>query len=317
MKNYLIKLFGNFIKINKVPTAQNVPLYLVSGRNFYEITLYDVPFIVVEVSDNEKFSAIAYKKHAAKLSDTYSKNIAFVFKTMTKSQRNSLMNNLIPFIYPEEQVFLPFIGIILNERFRNTAQYNIEKMMPVTQMLFLYLAYSSSDDVIKSVAADDLGLSRPNITRASSQLRAMGLITEYKTGKEAHMLRIAKGWEYYKFAEQFLINPVHKKVMVKTNHIDLSGPIAGYCALSQFSMLNPPKYKIQAIFKGNKDINKLTSVDSRWESEEVTEVELWKYDPNLFSKAGVIDPISMLCSITADDERTENAISEVMEMKLW
>ncbi|MDO5441644.1 MAG: MarR family transcriptional regulator [Bacillota bacterium] len=316
MKDYLISLFSNAVKIKKIPAPKNIPLYLTTRRVFYSVALYDVSFIVAEVDENEKFTAAAYKKQAAQLADAYSLNVAFSFKNMTKSQRNSFISNTIPFICDENQVFLPFLGIALNEMFRVKKQCNIEKMMPVTQLLFLYLAYSDSDDVIKSIAANDLGLSRPNITRASSQLLAMGLIKEYKLGKEVHMVRVANGWGYYELAKDYLINPIQKKFMVKSKDLSVDYPLAGQTALSKFSMLNTPAYEVRAIFKGDKNICHLIPADARWEDEKITEIELWKYDPAIFSKAGVVDPISMLCSIEADDERIEKALDEVLEMKV-
>ena len=52
--------------------------------------------------------------------------------------------------------------------------------------------------------------------------------------------------------------------------------------------------------------------------EKVIQLELWKYDPMLFAKNGVVDPISLaLCFEGNADERIEASIEEYLEDYKW
>ena len=57
-------------------------------------------------------------------------------------------------------------------------------------------------------------MTRTSITRASKQLRQMGLIIEEQHGKEICMLPQASGRELFERAKEFLINPVQKRLYI-------------------------------------------------------------------------------------------------------
>ena len=62
-------------------------------------------------------------------------------------------------------------------------------------------------------------------------------------------------------------------------------------------------------------MDSITEVDVNWDDVKApVRLELWKYDPELFSVNGVVDPISLsLCYSDETDERIEEAIEEYME----
>jgi len=45
-----------------------------------------------------------------------------------------------------------------------------------------------------------------------------------------------------------------------------------------------------------------------------SELEIWNYNPELFSKDGIVDPFSLYLRLEADgDERIESALENMME----
>ena len=47
-------------------------------------------------------------------------------------------------------------------------------------------------------------------------------------------------------------------------------------------------------------------------------VELWKYDPQLFVKNGMVDPVSLAMSLCdMEDERVEGELERYMEEYAW
>ena len=76
---------------------------------------------------------------------------------------------------------------------------------------------------------------------------------------------------------------------------------------------------VRAVFKGNELVKGLKEVDIKWqESINTIMVELWKYDPLLFVKDGLVDPVSMAMSLAdTDDERVQGELERYMEEYEW
>lgn len=205
--------------------------------------------------------------------------------------------------------------MILSDNFKKKKSVNTTKMMPATQMLFLYLVYNNEDYVLKSDAAEDLGFSRTSMTRASEQLLAMNLIEQQRVGKELRMMKKYDNSKMLEAANSYLISPVQKRMVVYESDITVQYLHAGETALGEYSMLNPPKLKSIAIYKGLLDLSSIKEADVRWEeTDKLVQVEFWKYNPFLFGADNKVDRISLACSLAdCEDERVEMAIDEMLE----
>lgn len=318
MLEVLKKYFGTEVNLCKQKDELTLPIFL-AVRERYRVSINGISFVVVCVKQDESYGIVAIKKQVAHYEEELQCNVAFVYNTITRAQRDALLRNNIPFIsLNPEQIYLPFLGFILNENFKRDKQIKTDKMMPATQQLFLYILYSKADFVLKSVAAEELGLTRTSITRASEQLLAMKLIEQEKVGKEIRMFRKYEPQQMFEKAKSYLINPVQKKMAVRVEEMDAEWLYAGESALGQYSMLNEPKVPEIAIYKGAMN-RAVQEVDIRWEDAgEVCVIELWKYNPFLFSKDGKVDPVSLACSLAGcEDERVELAIEEMLEEVQW
>lgn len=318
MINDFKKIFGDNISIHKLEEKSNIAIFL-SKRTMYQIRIDGISFVLIEIQPDEKFGAVALKKQMGVYEKTLQSNIAFSFHTITKTQRNSLINHRIPFVALPEQIYLPFLGVVLSNHFRKPKETKKEKMMPVTQQLFLYLLYQKEASVLKSVAADALRLTRTSITRASDQLSEMNLIEQEKTGKEIHMKLSHDPQESIEIAKLYMINPVQSKLTINKSEFHEKLLYAGETALSRYSMLNPPQIPEVAVYKATIDKHAMNEVDAKWsDPDSLITVELWKYDPLLFSFSDKVDPVSLACSLKdLEDERVEMAIDEMMEEHTW
>lgn len=316
----LQKYFGTKVNCREIESLKGLPLYLTIGRKFYRLEMLNTEFMVVMISADNRFGTAALKKQLTLYADTVKMKVAYSFEEVTYSQRAALIKANIPFLALPGQVYLPFLGVVLQDKLKKQQKLKADKMMPATQSLFLYLFYAKPDGVIlKSRAASDLGLTRTSITRASGQLLAMGLISQEKVGKEVHMRCADKGIALYEKAKPFLINPVQKSIFVKNQHYFKTFPKAGETALAKQTMLNEPEHQEIAVYKGMKCVDDLEEISVQWnEDEDIVNVQLWKYDPCLFAQNGCVDPISLLCSLQDDeDERIEMALEELQEKMNW
>ena len=313
------KIFGLDFQTDELKT-KDLPLYLSAGRSFWKYSWAGLEFVLVRLPADERFGVVAFEKQAAQLSAKYGMPVAFHFEYITRTQRDSLIERNIPFISASDQLFLPFLGIALRERFAHPKIINTEKMMPATQALFLYMLYKSKGKpIMKKDAAAAIGVTRTSLTRASEQLSAMNLISEEIKGKEYYMTVQGTCPELYKKAKPFLINPVQKTVTVQKDRKYLDYPLSGESALAMKTMLNDPRIPTYAVWKASMKTEKVPEIDGRWEPDaDPVQLELWKYNPALFAKDGVVDPVSLAMSFEENaDERIEDAIEEYLEGYQW
>ncbi len=318
-ENVICAAFGLDCKMEKTG-VKGLALYMTAGREFYRANIDGLSFMLVKLSSDDRFGAIALSKQLAILEEIMGCEVAFWFERLTKLQRDALLERRIPFIAGSDQIYLPFLGLMLRNNLKAVHSVVADKMMPATQCLFLYLLYNYPHKyVLKKQAAADLGLTRTSITRASEQLKAMGLIIEEKHGKEVHMKTVAVGYELYTKAMEYLISPVQKRVYVEQVG-DLNKLVtAGESALSEVSLLGEPKITIRAVDKDDEIVKDLKEVDIKWqESSDTVMVELWKYDPLLFARRGMVDPVSLAMSLSdIDDERVQSELNRFMKEYEW
>lgn len=320
MKDMLKDAFGLTVKEELIGKVRGLPMYMTNGRSFYRMEISGIPFLLVSVPEDDKFGVVALQKQLIKYSEIVGMNVAFAFSKLTRTQRDALISRTIPFVSLPDQLYLPFLGIALQNRFRKEKILEMEKMKPAAQCLFLYFLYMVKDgQVIKKQAAEALRLTGTSITRASEQLTAMGLITEETIGKERLMRAAKTGSEFLAQAKPYLINPVFRRIKVKACQELEALPVAGETALSLRTMLNTPPIQKVAMLKSDPIVKTLETVDERWEAgDTLVEAELWKYDPFLFAKDRLVDPVSMMLSLQElQDERVQGELEEYMEAIQW
>ena len=312
-------LFGLDFQVSEIK-VESFPLFLTSGRSFFRFSYQGFAFILVRLSGEENFGVVALGKQAEQLSARLGMPVAFGFGSMTRTQRDSLVKQGIPFIAESGQIYLPFLGIALSDSFRQKKASRVGRMMPVTQALFLYMLYGKKvSPVMKQTAANELGVTKTSISRASEQLLAMDLIRQEKRGKEYWMSTNGSGIDLYLKAKPFLINPIQsaRTTLMRDNYDEY--PLSGESALSRMTMLAEPDIQTRAVFKSAIAGNSIPEIDIRWQPEvKAVRLEFWKYNPVLFSKNGAADPVSLsMCFEGNGDERIEEALEEYLEDYRW
>ncbi len=320
MENLIKKAFGIPSSISTCKTPHGLPFYLINDRKFYSFEIAGISVLLVVISETEKFGVVAFEKQLKKYMEASGSPTAFVFPSITKVQRDALAERMIPFICLPDQIFLPFLGIELTNRFIKRKLVSNQKMTPMTQALFLYFLYKAgTDPVIKKQAAEDLKMTRMSVSRASDQLQAMGLISQETHGKEIWMRAIASGRTFYESAKPFLISPVQRTVTaVKTSSL-MNLVATGETALSMHTMLNSPVLPIVAVDKKKMSLQDLEIVDEKWHPDkELIRVEFWKYNPELFMDEGSVDPVSLAESLRdIHDERVQGELEDYLEGLKW
>ena len=314
MKKQLEQYFSCEVKIREYKNKLSLPIFM-TMRDIAMVEIYSVTFAIVDVVKEAELSVAAMKKQKAKYEEALQCPVAYKVVLNSVSMRNALVKNGVSFVDLPGNVFLPFMGIVLQDVYKKQL-VKADKMMPATQMVFLELLYMNDEEsALKSEVANKLNLTKTSITRATAQLEEMGLIEQIKSGTEISIKRNCSRKEYYENAKAYLINPVQKVITIMRYEATFESFGAGESALSQVSELNPPRIEECAIYKGEEVIDQLEIVDVRYEDQDdCLNVQLWKYNPSYFAREGRVDPVSLACSFKGnEDERIEMCIEELLE----
>lgn len=313
------KLINREVRLEQwVPSG--LPNYIVYGRNFYRLETEGIPFIVVEIGAEDKADIRSLKSQVKKIADRSGCTVVLCFHVVKKVQIEALIRNNLPFIVPNEQVYMPFLGIALSLNQKKEDEKAQHKFKPSAQMLFLLLLYSEENcKLLKKDAAEILGLTRTSITRASQQLKELGLINEERNGQEVIISPVEQGYQYYMRAKEYLTSPVQRKAFFNADVNLKNCMIAGETALSEYSLLNAPRIVSYACDKKQAEPFQQDEIDSQWQSDgDLVQIEFWKYSPKLFAKDGIVDPVSLACSFFGNqDERIENEVEMMLEEYSW
>lgn len=304
-------VFGLTINYKSWDKKQALPLYVAGNYEIDEAIVSNNRFIVMSpIGDLPTLPAM--KKHIEKIQKIDDVPVAFYLKNLSGFRRKGMLESNIPFM-TEKQVFLPFIGTLLMEE-KNNALYK-EKFMFSTQQLFLMYLYNRQNKLYVANVGKKLPYSAMTLSRAVKQLEASDLFLVYKDGVNKVIESKYDRRELFERAKPFLLDPVRKYGYIEKSRIDENMVLASESALAKNSMLNPSKLITYAIDEQKMDINQMEN--ELVDPNKQIRLELWGYDPKLFSDDNVADGLSVALSLREIvDERIEEAIDECIEREL-
>lgn len=264
MKNQLEQYFGCTVKVNDYTKQLSLPIFM-SMRQIKMVEMNGISFALVDISKELELTVAAMKTQQKKYEEAMQCQVAYEVVISSLSMRNALVKNAVNFVDLPGNVYLPFLGIVLQDVFKKQL-IRADKMMPATQMVFLELYYiDDGKSTLKSEVARRLNLTKTSVTRATAQLAQMELITQNKSGTEISIMRNSSRKEYYEKAKEYLINPIQKAITVVREEIGTCGLKAGESALSRETSLNPPDIEELAVYKGAEIVDQLEIADARYE----------------------------------------------------
>lgn len=318
MLDYLNQTLGLEATMTPWTEAEQFPPYLRNGKKYFLLHIGGVECVLIE-ADEKNFRLPSFRKQMAKLT-TQPEHIVLSFKHLESRQRKALIEAQIPFIVPGSQIYLPFLGMVLQERMKSV-KVPPERFSPAAQLILLYLIYEPTVQPVRKVdLAKRLELSAMNVTRAVQELEALKLVTVEKAGRSDYVSSVDPGKSLYKKALPYMIDPVQKRIFVQDKVDFEKAPLAGESALAERSMLAPPAVVCRAISrKEYKQLSNIEEIDPAWSSsQDYIQLELWKYDPKVLADHAGVDVISLSLSLRENsDERVEQSVEEMMEEYKW
>ena len=221
--------------------------------------------------------------------------VVFVLESVDRYRRASLISEKIPFVVPDSQLYLPFIGVVLQEKYYARAM-RLEHLQPSSQLLLFYWVYGSQKRIYMNNAVKSLGLSAMTVTRAFRQLEETGFFVSGKESVQKYLESDLETEVLLEKAEEFLISPVSEVIYVNTQEVGSTDLLtAGETALYEQGFLTEaPTVPCAAVFKKN---NVLSGSKVLIDAASQAEIQLWKYDPRVLAQGDTVDPLSLALSM--------------------
>ena len=307
MKKYLKDIFGINAKIEEWDGKKKLPLYLRNKREYYVAYMENMQCILMK-NNSDHFIISGFEKEMCEIENIAGMAVVLWLDAVSTYQRNALIQNKIPFIVPNSQIYVPELGMCIKELCTGKRK-KVEKLSAIAQYLLLYFIYEEKqEEISQSELMEHLDMSAMNVSRAVLELQELGLVETRKEGTRKLVKAVAIGKEFYKLSKEFLQSPVQKSIYVTGIRYDRDLPYAGETALAKRSMLNFPKRTVFAMDKKkSKEIPKEYLIDPKLVIDcDYVEVELWKYNPKTFAIDGIVDIVSLVETLkNIDDERVE------------
>ena len=306
----LESIFGISIKY-ETWNKSSMPLYIAGSYNFRTAYIADKRCIMIKPKE-ELVTLPALKKQIAKIQEADRVPVVLELRAVSSYRRKSLIENNIPFI-TEKQVFLPFIGTMLTDE--KEPEKRMEKFVFSTQQLFLFYLYSKRKRLYISEAAKILPFTAMTLTRAVKQLETTDLFFVTKHGVNKAVESKYERLELFEKAKQYLLTPVRKVGYIDKSRVVSDMIYAGETALAEKTMLNSSRIITYAV--SNKDFDKKLLTDELIDPQKQVRLELWAYNPKMFSNDNIADALSVALSFMGNsDERIEEAVEELIEGEL-
>lgn len=308
---YIEKTLGMSVIYEPWCHLNKMPYFITDRYGIQKVTIGKVrSLFLYPKTDLDQVGTI--QKHIARIQREEQLPVALVLQTINRYRREAFINAKIPFMVPDKQLYLPFIGVVLQERFEGD-EIKTEKLQPAAQVLFFYYLYQKKQALYTSQAVKDLGYSAMTISRATKQLVQTGHFEEKKDGVQKILeSKLDRKTVFEKF-KSLLINPVRKRGYIAREKITDEFCVAGDTALARQTMINDSMFLCYAVDSKRHVVEHpyLIFADTH------AAVELWRYDPTILTRDGMVDPLSLAMSMSDnEDERIEEAVEELLD-KFW
>ena len=322
LEHYVHEVLGITIVTLEWPDIETLPRLL---RQKYEIRTVNILghacLLLFDKEDTETPPAVL-KKHIGLIGSKHEKEIVYVNERVSSHNRKRLLDKQISFIVPGNQMYLPPLGIDLREHFRQRrSRRSSESFAPSTQTILInWLLSNTTQPQTATQLGPLLGYTKMTMKRAIDELESQDFVTVARDGKEKRIQFSRSKREVWLAALAYLRSPVKRTQYVASPGKTDPRTRAGISALSHYSMLAAPRQESLAVsLRKWKTIQKESPKNFAVEDDpDSVELEIWTYDPSLFSTGGYVDPLSLYLSLRDHkDERVEAALEEMIGSLKW
>lgn len=307
------------VKVECEPVdVSGLPLYLRGLYSFERWTAFGVPFAMAYPTESPTVKTMA--KHRNALEAALGIPVAFAFESATGYRVERMLEAGIAFVASGKQMYLPFLGIALNNGKGYTSghkQASIETLSPQAQRLALIALYGDLDGTNVTQAANILATAKMTASRAFDELAAVDPSIIATEGRR-RVLRTGRNKKaLWRRLEPYMTSPVAREYRL-AHMPDEDLPLGGISALCELSMLQDDPWPTFAATKTQERALGLAASVPDAGLDEPEEpacvVQVLRYAPEP-APGCTVDPLSAILSLSADerdDPRVEGEIENIL-----
>ena len=316
MKEFLEKtLRQNVIMTENKEVYKKLPLAYRGRYDIFTVETNGVLWIAIHPKDD--VGLVMLRRDRAVIEKTTGLNCAIFLDRTTFYIKEKLIEEGIPFVIDGKQVFLPFIGYLLSkENERELAPVHLISFL--TQKMLLMAIYERWNEVKVSGAAKRMGVSTKSASRCFDELEYLNIGVLDMKGKSRVINIPDDRKQLWQQIEHMLRNPVIRRFILRKD-MKLEKK-AGISALCEYSLLSDNAYLTYAVTK--KEL-KASGVNEEKQVSELEEIGCVVLELGYFidfSGKGLQDPLSVVLSLTGEEqeeERIDISINEMLEEYVW
>ncbi len=309
MKEFIEKSLGISTVMNDIDYDDKLPLMYSGLYRFKMVQMQSVEWIIAIPKEQINLSKL--RKHHKQIEKLLSLHCAIFFKNTSIYSKNTMVAEGIPFIVEGKDIYLPFLGILLNSSPERKIK-PVQKISFLTQKIILTAIYDDWHKINVTGTASRLGITKMSASRCFDEIEFFAFPILGMKGK-SRVIDIPEDkkslWENIK---GLLRNPVISIFYVRDDlKISFKG---GLSALSDYSMIADNLYPTYAVAK--KDIRdydfKDRLIDIKVNEPGCVIQEVGYIIP--FMNNNYMDPLSLSLSLTDEDKSDERIIKSVNDM---
>ena len=316
MKDFLEKTLRQSVAIEETEYLNDrLPLAFRGRYWFYKVETNGLSWIAIKPKNDA--SLVILRKDRAKIEKVAGLNCAIFLDSTTFYIKEKLVEEGIPFVLKEKQVYLPFIGLLLsNENKRDIAPVHLISFL--TQRVIFIAIYEKWEKVTVSEAAVKLGVTKMSVSRCFDEIEYLNVDILGMKGKSRVITVPTDIKKLWKDIQDVLRNPVISRYEL-TENVQLEKK-AGISALCEYSLLSDNEYPTYAVTKKELAETGIKKMKQAHPGEEIGCVVLELGYFVDFENKGLEDPLSVALSLTEaekQDERINISIKEMLEKYVW
>lgn len=299
IKEYLLNSFGWNVEFEDFDTLNGkLPYALLAAAEYVLIRYQDFNGVAIVPKSEDDFRVT--RNLVSTVERKTGMPALLILESLDHYQRRVLVDNRINFIVPNKQIYLPAVGMLMNERGLGVRQSVSDRLSGVaTAIITLQLSKGTLQGKSISQAADIMGYSVKTLSLAVCQLEENGLVSLKPDRRKKILDFVLSPKELWDKAFNLSDSPVEKRMFTVDKELASKiGIKASDSALSEISMLAGPPQEVYAVYARNPQLNdlKLNPNDGS------VIVEIWKTDPALAATNGIVDIFSLTLTYKDDDD---------------
>jgi hypothetical protein len=315
LKEFIEKTLHQKIELERYDKLEQLPLILRTNYDLYDMEINGLHCLLAR--PKEGTGLVELRKQQKRLETLTGMYCVLYLTWMNQYSRDKMLEEGIPFVLENRQVYMPFLGVLL--RPKETRELKpCSGVSFLTQKLLLLALYNRWENVTVTRAAEHLKVSKMSITRCFDEIDSLEVPVLVKKGRIRYISSNGDKKNQWGILKSFMRIPVIQEFYLEE---DISANLikSGISALSEFSMLGDNSYPTCAITKTQMKeygIRERRQVP-KGEVPGCVVQELGYLIP--YKDGKVIDPLTTLLIMEHEREepRVDKALDEMLEEYVW